>query len=217
MAVRKIPRSYRHLTGRIAKAGQDTSAAFEGGLERDFYTLLDFDPNVAKVDHQPVRLAYRRPDGTTGPYTPDTLVEYRPGTGLRPKLCEVKMREDLKTNWVEYRPKFKAAVHFAKQHGWLFKIYTDVEIRTPYLENVYLLREHRFQQVDELKRQRLLKPIQGGAEASLQKLIEAVCPVVKERGPWLSLIWHLIAIGELQTDLFSKLSYQSRVRLPQGI
>lgn len=198
-------------------AGQDFSAAFEGGLERDFYTLLDFDPAVVRAEHQPVKLPYTRADGSIGPYTPDSLVHYRPELGLTPKLCEVKMREDLKLNWTDYRRKFKAAVHFAREHGWRFKIYTDLEIRTPYLENVYLLREYRFLAVDELKKYRLLKPIQDGGQTTLQRLINAACPVINERGPWLSLIWHLIAVGQLQANLFEKLTYQSVVRLPQGI
>src|SRR5579871_363972 len=95
MPVRKIPRNYLHITGRIAMAGQPDSSAFEGGLEKDFYTLLDFDASVADVDHQPVKIDYRRPTGQATLYTPDALVTYYPWAVRKPQLCEVKTRDDL--------------------------------------------------------------------------------------------------------------------------
>ena len=198
-------------------AGQDDSSAFEGGLERDFYTLLDFDGSIADVDHQPVRIGYVLPDGRATHYTPDTLITYHPEFEKRPLLCEVKMRDDLAENWKDYRPRFKAAIHRARLEGWRFKIFTDREIRTPYLDNVKLLREYRFIAVDELKRMRLLKPLSSKPEASLQELMDTACPVVQERGPWLALMWHLLAVGGLRADLSQALSYSTRVSLPRTV
>ncbi len=218
MPVRKIPRNYRHLTGRVAMAGQSDSSAFEGGLERDFYTLLDFDPSVADVDHQPVCLEYTRPNGRSSHYTPDAFVKYHPWAMRRPQLCEVKMRADLKENWDSLRPGFKEAVRYAKREGWRFSIYTEVEIRTPFLDNVRLLREYRFIPVDEIKRARLLRPLRIVGETTLQVLIDDVCPNIEERGPWLSQIWLMLATGELDADMHgSKLSYLTRVWRPQGV
>lgn len=199
-------------------AGQPDSSAFEGGLERDFYTLLDFDPSVADVDHQPVRIGYIRPDGRSSLYRPDALVLYHPWAARRPQLCEVKMRADLKENWTDLRPRFRAAVRYAKREGWRFKIYTEIEIRSHFLDNVRLLREYRFIPVDEIKRARLLKPLHLVREAPLQVLIDEVCPTVEERGPWLSQIWLMLATGELDADLReAKLSYKTHVWLPQGL
>jgi hypothetical protein len=217
MPVRKIPRNYLHMTGRVSMAGQPDSAAFEGGLERDFYTLLDFDASIADVDHQPVRIDYSRPGGLETHYTPDALVTYYPWANRRPQLCEVKTREDLKNDWSDLRPGFKAAVRYAKKQGWRFAIYTEVEIRTPFLANVRLLRDYRFIPIDEIKRARLVRPLRNAGEATLQTLIDDACPVIRERGPWLSQLWLMLATGELDADLrTSKLSYQTRVRLPQG-
>lgn len=199
-------------------AGQTDSSAFEGGLERDFYTLLDFDPSVADVDHQPVRIDYTYPDGRNSFYRPDALVRYHPWAARRPQLCEVKTRAELKENWTDLRPRFKAAVRYAKREGWRFSIYTEVEIRSHFLDNVRLLREYRFIPVDEVKRARLLKPLRLIREATLQVLIDEVCPTVEERGPWLSQIWLMLATGELDADLRTeKLSYMTRVCLPQGL
>lgn len=217
MPVRKIPRNYLHITGRIAMAGQPDSSAFEGGLEKDFYTLLDFDASVADVDHQPIKIDYRRPTGQVTHYTPDTLVTYYPWAARKPQLCEVKTREELKKYWADLRPGFKAAIRYAKERGWQFGIYTEFEIRTPFLDNVRLLREYRFIPVDEIKRSRLIRPLRSAGDATLGTLVEQACPKIPERGPWLSQLWLMLATGELDADLRSaKLSYETRVRLPQG-
>lgn len=126
------------------------------------------------------------------------------------------MRADLKENWGMLRPKFKAAIRYARRQGWRFKLYTEIEIRTHFLENIRLLREYRFIPVDEIKRARLLKPLRFAGEATLHTLIEEACPNIEERGPWLSQIWLMLATGELDADLRgTKLSYMTRVRLPQ--
>ena len=47
-------------------------------------------------------------------------------------IYEVKYRSDLRKNWCELKPKFQAALHFCKLHGWHFKLITELEIHTDY-------------------------------------------------------------------------------------
>lgn len=209
MPVRKIPRSYRNLTGRVAIASQAASAAFESPLERDLYVLLDFNPAVASVEHQPVRIDYRRPDGRATHYTPDALIHYRPESGRKPVLCEVKPHDELRSNWSALRPGFKAAVRLCRSEGWLFHIYTESQIRTPYLQNARFLRAYRDLAPDELRAERIKRFLKEQDQPTLGSMLAHFCPKLIERGAWLSLAWHLIAVGELLADLHSPIGYGS--------
>jgi len=65
------------------------------------------------------------------------------------QLCEVKYRKDLALQWPKLKPKIRAARKYAKNEGWEFKIFTEKEIRTPYLENIRFLWSYRFSDFDE--------------------------------------------------------------------
>lgn len=209
MAVRKIPRSYRNLTGRVAIAKQENSAAFESPLERDLYVLLDFNPAVASIQHQPFRIDYMRADERFTHYTPDALIFYRPEYKRKPVLCEVKPYEQLRKDWSDLRPGFKAAVSMCRREGWIFHIYTENQIRTPYLQNARFLRAYRDVAPDELRAERVRGYLRKSKEATLGSLLTHFCPQESARGAWLSLVWHLIATGRLQADLQSPLGYSS--------
>jgi hypothetical protein len=57
----------------------------------------------------------------------------------RSVLYEVKYRDDLRAHWQDYRSKFKAARRYACTQGWVFRLITEREIRTPYLKNATFL------------------------------------------------------------------------------
>lgn len=136
-------------------------------------------------------------------YTPDALIHYTDESGLKPVLCEIKLHDELAACWKDYRPRFKAAVRLWRREGWVFHIYTDREIRTPYLDNVRFLRDFRRITPDEFKKVQLRRFLGAEGETS-----------VAERGPWLSLLWHLIATGEMRADLGAPLDYETRVSMP---
>jgi hypothetical protein len=81
-------------------------------------------------------------------YTPDVLAIYQEES-KPPLLIEVKYRSDIKKNWIELKPKFKAAIAFSKTMGWRFKILTEIEIRTPYMKNAHFLFPYVRQQIAE--------------------------------------------------------------------
>ena len=63
MPVRKVPKNYRSLTGLVPHTRTSSMTAFESSLERDFLLLLDFDPEVAFYDEQPVTLVSQDAQG----------------------------------------------------------------------------------------------------------------------------------------------------------
>jgi len=77
MPVRKIPKSYRSVTGLIVSKKNQRMSGFESSLERDSICLLEFDLNVDYYEEQPVTIDYIDREGKEHTYTPDVFVSYR--------------------------------------------------------------------------------------------------------------------------------------------
>lgn len=215
MPVRKIPRNYRNITGRITVSDGAESKGFESSLERDFLILLDFDITVVRFEEQPVTISYGDQEGRARTYTPDVLAFYRtdkPFSRTRvPCLFEVKYREDLKKGWKEFRPKFKAAIRYAKKRGWKFKIITEREIRSEYLDNAKFLRgyTHRFGNPQD--QSRLLINLRELQETDPATLMLATSEDVMTRAMLLPTLWYLVAKRRVGVDLTRPLTMASRI------
>jgi len=108
--------------------------------------LLQFDPTVDVYTPQPLTVPYRGNDGNMHRYTPDGLIEWRSELVIgdaRPTLVEIKYREAFKGDWRRWRCLTRALVNFAEHRGWRFAIFTEQEIRTPFLENVRFLQPYK--------------------------------------------------------------------------
>ena len=215
MPVRTIPKNSRSLTGKIIDSRTHTAVAFESALERDLYLLLDFDPAVAYFEEQPVTITYQDPVGVNRRYTPDVLVHYIPTLrgqrDHRSVRYEIKYRDDLRTHWHEYRAKFKAARRYARSQGWVFRLITEREIRTPYLQNAKFLRQYRERRFDSGDRHQMLAILASRGEMEPEPLLALLSPDRWERARLLPVLWHLIAIGEVGADLTVPLTMSSRI------
>lgn len=112
---------------------------FESELEQDFIHLLEFDSNVSKYVEQPFRIKYYL-DGKERHYFPDFYVEFR-DKSRKPELFEVKYSFEVDENSPEFQAKNKAAEIWANDTGMIFKVITELEIRSDkiYLDNIKLL------------------------------------------------------------------------------
>ena len=113
MPVRKIPKNYRNVTGVASHHKATGRAMFESTLERDFLTLLEFDPAVESFEVQPVTVHWLDESDKERIYTPDVLAYFH-STHHPTTLYEVKYRSELKELWPELKPKFRAALQFAR-------------------------------------------------------------------------------------------------------
>lgn len=215
MPVRKIPKNHRSVTGRVARAGGEDPAAFESTLERDLLALLEFDLNVARYCEQPVTIPYKDAQGKDRSYTPDCLVTYRtdvvPAKWLKPLLVEVKYRDDLWEHWAELRPRFKAALRYAHERGWQFKILTEKELRTPYLANAKFLNGYKtlpFQGELVTQLQEMLYALR---ETDPRTLLAALRKTPKGQAELLPTLWMLVANQMIETDLTLPLTMTSRI------
>ena len=210
MPIRRIPKNYRNVTGMAAHRKAEGTAAFESTLERDFLVLLEFSPEVERFEVQPVTIEWLNDQSKKRKYTPDVLVSYVSGNS--PALFEVKYRSDLKKDWVVLRPKFKAAIHYAKAQGWRFRIATEVEIRTPYLANAHFLLPFLRRNPNLSSDDALLKDaLPGLAEATPANLLSHVAHDDQQRTRLLPVLWRMIGLRTIGTDLDQPLNMNSRL------
>lgn len=211
MPVRSIPKNYRNVTGVAAHSKAVGKVMFESTLERDFLSLLEFDREVESFEVQPVRLNWQDGRGRVRSYTPDVLVCYRNGS-RRPVLWEVKYRDDLRANWQEYRSKFRAAVRYARDRGWRFRLATEREIRGVRLDNArFLLPVLRRGCPDAGDVSSVLDGLRVSGSSTPALLLASLSPDTTERARLLPVLWYLVATGRVETDLGEKLTMANRI------
>lgn len=215
--VRKIPMQSQRVTGQIATTKHSGAAVYESSLERDLIEILEFDAAVASFATQPSVIHYET-DGRRRRYTPDILVNWVLDNGNRATwLCEVKYRTDLRTNWRELKPKFRAAVAHCRQRGMRFKILTEREIRTPYLENVRFLSGYKNESVSDFRVRLLLERLEELRETTPEILLASLNPEKgATRAQLIWLLWALTARGMVAADFTQRLTMNSRIWAVSG-
>lgn len=220
MPVRIIPKNYRSLTGLVSNTRTQSMAAFESSLERDFLLLLDFDPDVEFYEEQPLKITYADERGRRRTYTPDVFVRYRidplQAKPTPPHLCEVKYRDDLRQHRTDYQPKFRAARRHARQQGWRFRLVTERHIRTPYLDNVKLLRSYQAMASNVSYQTWLLNTLLELGETNPASLLPAMSQDRWQQAQLLPTLWQLVATRQIDTDLRQPLTMQSRIQLKES-
>jgi len=207
--VRRVPVNVRSLTGEVN--GQE----FESSLERDLLLLVHWDHEVDWYQSQPIKIDYQDQRGVQRKYTPDLLISYRNGDGHRPSrkpvLCEVKYREDFFGQWRKLKPKLKAARRYAAEQDWEFMVFTELEIRTTYLENVKFLWSYRFAYFHEHHYEQLQLSMSELHKCSVQELLEVTYGSKALRNEALWTLWCMVARGWLLCDMNKKLTMKSTI------
>lgn len=218
MPSRKIPRNHLHLTGLISSPKNPAQVAFESTLERDFYILLDFRDDVLRFEEQPVTLKYVDATGVTRPYTPDTLVTFRPDpvSGETPPrwLVEVKDRDGIRRDWPSIKRKYRTARRYARERGWRYGFMTEKEIRTPFLDNARFLRSYRRRAADPALREAILSALAAHGETCVDDLLERIAQDPWKHAEAIATLWTLVAQGEVDCDLDAPLTMRARIGIP---
>jgi hypothetical protein len=218
MPVRKIPKNYLSVTGVFSSAKNGKSLGYESPLERDLMILLEFDDSVERFEEQPVKIPLAINGKKSKSYVPDILIHYFPlesGQAKRPVLGEVKKTDDLKKNKEKYAPKFDAAASYAAEQGWEWHIFTEKEIRTPYLDNLKFLRQYHSEVPDDEPAQEIIAFFQNARGlVTPDLLLQKLCPTESRILKLSPAIWHLISTKRIMTDLKKPLTMKSRLSLP---
>ena len=173
---RKIPRTRRSVSGIYAFRGEH-GIPYESSLERDFVIRNEFFLNTADIIPQPVTLDWAAENGSTYTYTPDYLVYRRPtreehAKAPKPLLVEVKYREHWQKNWRDWRTKWKAAIRYAKEQRWQFRIMDETRIRDRAFEHIRWLERFKRTVVDDERGRRILDDLADLGPSSFGLLIK---------------------------------------------
>lgn len=208
--IRRIPTNVRSLTGRVM--GQE----FESSLERDLLLLVHWDEDVDTYQTQPLKIPYLDKKNKECNYTPDILIKYhnqsKDDNYRKPKLCEVKYRDDLFKDWPILKPKFKAGRRYAKEYDWEFKIYTENEIRTPYLKNIQFLWSYRFADFYDDHCRKLLDIFEECGETTPAEILENYFTTDRLKGEALWALWCMVARQWIECDLNVPLKMSTKMR-----
>lgn len=215
MPVRKIVASTISFRGVVVSRKPGLEVEFESTLERDFAFLLEYNKHVSEYEAQPLKIVYHDKDGKKRRYTPDFLVKYSEdfevSKGLKPTLYEVKYRDDLRENFAQYKPKFRAAIDYCKKVGWEFRIVTERSIRTGRLSNARLLLRYRYMYhpsdlVAKVQREMNLRKV-----TTPVKLLSEISQGKTEYGINVAILWNLIATGAIEFDQSAKLTMSTEI------
>lgn len=222
MPARKIRPSRYSVTGYVATTKAERSQDAESSLEHDFLKLLEYDRRVERFLAQPFTIRWTDAEGKRRRYTPDVIVKYsfsstQDDPHLRTTVYEVKPTAVLAAEWRNLKPKFRAAIGWAKEYGCRFHLVTEKEIRTPYLTNVKFLLAYRSRYLQDrhdlvVTRQRAIREtlykIQRSTPAELLNLITKERGLQAELIPW---IWNLIVQELIGADLTQRLTMTSSI------
>ena len=214
VSVRTIPPNRRSVTGLLPSRKNGRMVSFESSLERDLATILEFDEAVLAFQEQPVKLRYERAGRRSPPGVPDFLVTYHAYVGRRPLLVDVKYRKELFARWSDLKPRLLAAKRFALREGWDYRILTEVEIRTPYLDNARFLLPYRRCAPDPIHEEQLLSALRRLKFSPIQALLETCCVDEWNRAQLIPTLWCLVGLRNISADLERPLTMSSNVWLP---
>lgn len=228
MPKRIIGPSHYSATGRVSSHKNGLSRDAESGLEQDFLVLLEFDNQVARYAVQPITIQWETKEGQLRKYTPDILVLYHTKMVdslpiFPPTIFEVKPRKILKRDWEVFKPKFKAAMAWARENGFRFKLITDEQIWTPYLENVRFLTRYRENSstknevFDRSRHIALREALRKLELATPQSLLSFLTESRQFRLELIPMIWQLMHSGVIAADLTKPLNMNTAIWLKKQV
>ncbi len=185
---------------------------FESALERDFATQLEFDPRVIRYEEQPLEIEYRSRGGQMVRGVPDFLVTRRDWKDVHTViLADVKYRREIFERWSELKPRLKAARQYAMTQGWKYRIYTEVEIRTPYLHNARFLLPYQRCAANAEDAETLFAVLGELGETTPAELVSRATPERYDQARLIPTMWKLIADRFIGADLNAALTMTSRI------
>ncbi|HAQ47696.1 MAG TPA: heteromeric transposase endonuclease subunit TnsA [Glaciecola sp.] len=207
--VRKIKNTRRSISGFYMFQGVEQTQ-FESTLERDFLIRHEYQGDIVGIVSQPCTIKYVHPNGRTYNYTPDYLVMHKVGNKRfseyqKPLLVEVKPTKELREHLTEWRPKFKAAMRYAKSHGYVFKIYDESRIRDVTYRNIRFLARYKGREYDSGDVDMVMETVNNMGSATVDYLL-AKCFNGMYRAEGIGVIWSLVAEKKLLCDFHEPLS-----------
>lgn len=211
LPVRKIVPNSSSITGKLVSWKAGAAISFESSLERDYAYLLEFDSRVESYGIQPMRIRFKNQSGRNTSYTPDFFVEYYQSEKLKPEIIEVKYKDELRENWRIFKPKFKAAIEYARKREFNFRIITEYDVRTPRLFNSRFLLKYQNAPEPVLTTEIMLRIRDMGNITTVKNVIDSFNDTEYNRGRKLYALWYLVSIGRIFIDLDENIQMNSEI------
>ncbi|WP_187648734.1 TnsA endonuclease N-terminal domain-containing protein [Nitrosophilus labii] len=189
MPVRKIPIQTRSKSGYFYSYKNGRSIAYESLLEKKCFLMLEFEEEIASYEEQPLKIKN---------YIPDVLAKTKDGKYI---LIEVKYSQETENPDKKLSKKFDVLEKYCNNIGWKFRLFTEKDVKEPYFSNLSFIYRYITLKPDE----KILSYVDRIGETNIAKLLEY--------GFDASDIYALIAQGRMQTNLYKKLSPESRIRI----
>jgi hypothetical protein len=215
MPVRKIPKSFRSVTGRFPSViNYQSVVGYESKLEHDYHLKLEFDSNVKSYEVQPVKIP-GVVNGRPVSYVPDCLVTYK--NGRRSLLVELKYTSELDENDENLMLKIARMKEFAAEINIDFSVITEKDVHDDFFTNcLRLYRRARPPVGIKSIRPQILKILKHSGEITLKNLLLSFGNTPTIWADYTPSIWHMLFKGEIATDLKAKISYASILRKSHG-
>jgi hypothetical protein len=208
VSARAIRASRWSVTGLLPSRKTGRMTPFESTLERDFATLLEFSPEVASYESQPLRLPFEAASGRRTVGYPDFLVKFHPGYGPS-MLVDTKFRTEIRKRWRALKPRFKAAMKLARERGWIYRIRTERNIRTTYLRNARFLLPYLRCAPDPAHEEILMERLNGLGVTTVAELLHACAPDEWSGAILIPTLWCLVGRRNIATTLDEPIGLKS--------
>jgi len=215
MSARRIPPNRRSITGQFPSRKNGRFVPFESGLERDNFFQLEFDDRVVTYEAQPVRIEFSRGGGRWYPGFPDLAVTYRAELGPG-EIHDVKFRSEIFGNWVHLKPRLLAACAYARQQGKLYRLRSEVEIRTAFLPQAKFLYRYLLNFIADQSYANLFRDALRASGKSTPAELLRTCIPDTDRAIALPTLWSMVATREISADLCAPLTMSSDLWMVDG-
>jgi hypothetical protein len=196
----RVYKGRKHYSGWYWSSTMSRLLAYESRLELARIMLADFDPELAAIAAQPLRLI--GPDGARiRRHVPDLLLVDRDG-GVR--LVDVKSRDRVERP--ENREVFAWTEETIAGRGWAFEVWSQAPL--PLLTNIRFLAGYRREALIEAS---LIPDVLALARPPAAIIDVERALAVRPTALVRPVILHLIWMGELEADLMRPLSRESIV------
>lgn len=184
-------------------------------LKADFRFLCKFDHNVLRLDLGSAHVRYENADGLTRFSKPDFLVRYRrdikPAAWMPHLLCQVRLNDDISGDWRNLRRHVQAMRVHAHSRGWDFRILTETEIRTPFLDNARFLDPYMCRADDVAGEELLLQWMEEFQQTDPETLLAVAARDRTHQVELTAALWRLVACKRIICDLTRPLTMKSEI------
>lgn len=204
-ARRIITRGPIRVVGIFPSTKSDRTLHWESQLERDRMYQHEIDPHVRSFREQP-KTYELLVDGVVRRYTPDLEVTFHSGAVV---IEEIKPA----TRASQEARLYQAMAAALENDGINFRVVTDTEIRRqPYLQNIKYLLPFRHFGVSEEALDCITSSFRTADQIPFCQLLEKL----SKAGLAVTILWALIARGQLLADLETPLNDHIPLKLNHG-